>query len=408
MKHISKKLSFLALFALSTTANASSQTEHLLIAPACLISQTHAKFETLAVDHSLSLIATQQDQIKKFTAAKAIKQTMPCGSFKDVTDAWQKYSSSFKTKEEKNLAFLKKYTTPKADVSKTYTIQYKKQVTNTLALIQPEQIWSNLTALTNFKDRYAMSATGAEAATWIETKVKSMAAEYNRSDVTIYTIATGGPDLGYTQPSVIMKIGTSDKPGVVVSAHMDTMESYSSPKPGADDDGSGSVTVLETARAVLASGMQFKKPIYFMWFAAEEEGLVGSYYVVSQFTAKGIPIDGVLHFDMTGYRHNNEDTMWLVNDSHVNKNLTRYLKSLIETYVKQEVKYTACGYDCSDHASWTDAGYPASVATETAYRDCNPDMHTSQDTMDKLSLSHMTDFAKLATAFAVELGEPLN
>ncbi len=34
------------------------------------------------------------------------------------------------------------------------------------------------------------------------------------------------------------------------------------------------------------------------------------------------------------------------------------------------------------------------------------DFHTNQDTLDKVSLAHMTDYLKLATAFIVELAEP--
>jgi leucyl aminopeptidase len=34
-------------------------------------------------------------------------------------------------------------------------------------------------------------------------------------------------------------------------------------------------------------------------------------------------------------------------------------------------------------------------------------MHSSADTIEKLSLKHMTDYAKLAVAFATELAEPI-
>ena len=75
--------------------------------------------------------------------------------------------------------------------------------------------------------------------------------------------------------------GNSDEPGVVVGAHMDTLSSAVSIKPGADDDGSGSVTVLETARSLLSSGMHFKKPLYLIWYSAEELGLIGSQFAAS-------------------------------------------------------------------------------------------------------------------------------
>lgn len=71
------------------------------------------------------------------------------------------------------------------------------------------------------------------------------------------------------------------------------------------------------------------------------------------------------------------------------------------------MKHSRCGYACSDHASWTNGGFAATIPAEAAYENTNPDLHTSQDTMDNLSLDHMTDYAKLAVAAAVELAEPV-
>jgi leucyl aminopeptidase len=135
-------------------------------------------------------------------------------------------------------------------------------------------------------------------------------------------------------------------------------------------------------------------------------GLVGSSYVVKDFVSKKIPVDAVLQFDMTGYAYKNDPTMWLVTD-HVNKDLTGFLETLIKTYVKQPVGMTRCGYACSDHASWDSAGFKSSFPFEAAFNQDDPYIHTSQDTMSVLSLNHMTDYAKLGIAFAVELAEPV-
>ena len=109
---------------------------------------------------------------------------------------------------------------------------------------------------------------------------------------------------------------------------------------------------------------------------------------------------------MTGYDYKNEDTMWLMDD-YVDTDLVSFFSQLITTYVKKPVKHSRCGYACSDHASWTQAGYKAAIPAEAAYRNSNPHMHTSQDIQAHLSLKHMTDYLKLATAFAVESGEPV-
>lgn len=64
-----------------------------------------------------------------------------------------------------------------------------------------------------------------------------------------------------------------------------------------------------------------------------------------------------------------------------------------------------CGYACSDHASWTRAGYPSAFPFETAFSEYNPDIHTPKDTMEKLDAGHGLNYLKLSLAFAVEMAE---
>ena len=109
--------------------------------------------------------------------------------------------------------------------------------------------------------------------------------------------------------------------------------------------------------------MKFKKPIYVIWYAAEEMGLVGSQYVVRDFKKKNIPVAAAIQFDMTGYAPRNDFTMWLMDD-FVNPQLTAYMEALIKEYVKRPVQHSRCGYGCSDHASWTQGGVPAAMQLE--------------------------------------------
>lgn len=71
------------------------------------------------------------------------------------------------------------------------------------------------------------------------------------------------------------------------------------------------------------------------------------------------------------------------------------------------MQYSKCGYACSDHATWYQNGYNSAIAFETEMNKYDPYIHTPNDTMSQVSLSHMTDFAKLSVAFAVELAEPV-
>ena len=398
-------LFFGLLSVFSFTANADTPTpSHAVLAPPCLIKKLDVAYKTLAATHKFTLIETNEDGIEKLALLKH-QQKNVCGGFMDVTAEWKAFNATSLSKNHA-AAFLSDYDKPVKrsviTVKPTYGIRYETAVNALLKQVNPQNMWNNLTTLTNMENRNASTDHGKEAANWIAAQMTTLAKNTGHNDVSVYFVETSG----YKQPSVVAKIGASNDPGIVIGAHLDTIAFGSSKQPGADDDGTGTITVLETAKVLLSSGMHFKKPIYFIWYAAEEVGLVGSKAVVTDFKKKNIPVDAVMQFDLTGYAYNNESTMWLMTD-YVDNDLTNYLETLINTYVKRPVKRSQCGYACSDHANWYKSGFTASLPAEAAYENTNPNIHKIVDTMDKLSLTHMTDYAKLAVAFAVELAEPV-
>jgi leucyl aminopeptidase len=405
-KNINLLLSLVSLSALTTLPVYASEQHYTVAVPHCLVKNLQADYQTLATLDQLALISMNETNFNQLLKAKE-HQTKVCGGFMNVTDAWNTYQkqSNFTAVNAKN--FLRQYTIPTIRQSKktpTYAIKYTKEVNQLLNELHPNAMWDNLKTLSSYKDRYADSDTGVSAANWIRETVLQIAKDNGRTDVSSFLVQTGNR---YKQPSVVIKMGTSNEPGIVVSGHMDTNQAWFGNMPGADDDGSGSMSTLEVARTLLSSNMHFKNPIYFIWYSAEEEGLVGSQYVVSQFKKQNIPVANVFHLDMTGYTPKNDPTLWLIQDN-TNPALTSYLETLIKTYVKQPVQYTACGYACSDHASWTQKGYVAAMATEAKFGLEDPYLHTAQDKMELLSVDHMLDFAKLGVAFVVELAEPIS
>lgn len=382
---------------IASTAHAAPKT---FIAPNCLLQQIHVSYKTLAHTQTLSLISLRADDVPALIAAKHAPQA--CGGFKDVSAKISAHHIQLQDKNQAH-AFLIQQSTPQPSLSHgSYEIRYPNIVNPLIKQINPQNMWNDLGALSNFENRYANSTNGKMTAEWLKTTVETLARNNVRNDVHVYLVKTSG----YKQPSVVAKIGESDAPGIVIGAHMDTIVMGKNRQPGADDDGSGTATSLETLRVLLNNGMHFKKPLYFIWYAAEEEGLVGSQDVVADFVDKKIPVDAVLQFDMTGFAYHNETTLWLMTD-HVSKPLTDFIEKLANTYVQQPVKRTRCGYACSDHASWSDEGFNAAMPFEAKMGNDNPAIHSTRDTMDKISLSHMTDFAKLGVAFMVELAEPL-
>ena len=90
--------------------------------------------------------------------------------------------------------------------------------------------------------------------------------------------------------------------------------------------------------------------------------------------------------------------------------LTDYLKRLINEYNgpgDHEITFgnTHCGYACSDSGSWTKFGFPAAFPFEATFEIHNPDIHSPNDTLDKLDPTgaHQSRFAKLGLEFVIEV-----
>ena len=69
---------------------------------------------------------------------------------------------------------------------------------------------------------------------------------------------------------------------------------------GADDDGSGSVSVLEIAQKIMAMNPHPKRSMLFVWHVGEEKGLLGSAYFTDHPTVPRDSIVAQLNMDMVG------------------------------------------------------------------------------------------------------------
>ncbi len=88
----------------------------------------------------------------------------------------------------------------------------------------------------------------------------------------------------------------------VISGHYDSRNSetndYTNPSPGANDDASGTITVLETARVL--SQYKFPATLIFLAVAGEEQGLYGSKQFAKMAKENGWNIEGDLNNDIVG------------------------------------------------------------------------------------------------------------
>ena len=174
---------------------------------------------------------------------------------------------------------------------------------------------------------------------------------------------------------------------------------------GADDDGSGTTSSIEALRALAAANFTPSTPVEFMYFSAEEGGLLGSQAVAKSYEDKGIKVLGMLHMDMTAWvKEGTRESVGIIED-FVDPGLTDFTEDLVNQYLAIPSLRTKCGYACSDHSSFSKAGYQSAFAIESSFEDSNHHIHSSQDTIDhpEFSFDHMKEFSKLAIAFVVEL-----
>lgn len=142
-------------------------------------------------------------------------------------------------------------------------------------------------------------------------------------------------------------------------------------RPGADDDGSGTVTILEALRVLLLDqdiieGKQ-ENTVEFHWYSAEEGGLLGSQAIFQTYEKTGRDVKAMLQQDMTGYVQKTLDagepeSVGVITD-FVDPGLTEFIKKVVTTYCDIPYVLTKCGYACSDHASASKAGYPSAFVS---------------------------------------------
>ncbi|KAJ3012135.1 Leucine aminopeptidase 1 [Thoreauomyces humboldtii] len=283
-----------------------------------------------------------------------------------------------------------------------------------LAAIDKHRLEAFLTTLTEFHTRQYNTQSGKGAAEWIYHQASAAAAFANaRGSLTVTVSKFLHP---WAQFSVIARIEPSnawpplrDVSAVILSAHMDSVnhaDPYKGRAPGADDDGSGTATMFEAYRLLTTSHSLAipTRPIEFHWYAAEEGGKLGSQEVVASYLRSNNPVRAQLQMDMTGYSPPGKPAIVGIATDNTDTRLATYLKHLVGTYCDIPAGDITCGFACSDHWSWHRKGIPAAFAFEAAFEDSNPNVHTPEDDLSHISFDHVSEYVKLALAFAVEMG----
>ncbi len=245
------------------------------------------------------------------------------------------------------------------------------------------------------------------------------AVEYIRNYYKSIAVQPGDPDKDYFQPmtldiksrrginsakkvdteNVIAIIEGSEKPEeyVVISAHLDHVgvdngEIYN----GADDDGSGTVAMLEIAQAfkkAVKRGKGPKRSIVFLHVTGEEKGLLGSKYYTDtdpiyplENTVVNLNIDMIGRIDPTR-KAKNRDYIYLIGSDHDSKDLHNLSEQTNKETLNMTLDYRFNDkndpnrfYFRSDHYNFAKNGIPIIFY----FTGTHEDYHKPTDTVDKI------------------------
>ncbi|KAK6064265.1 peptidase family M28 [Seiridium cupressi] len=294
-----------------------------------------------------------------------------------------------------------------AAVTYPTAVQQTAAVNALIPSLVQDNLETTLTTFSTFQNRYYKSTYGQQSSAWLLKQVQAVIAAAN------VTAAVKAEPFTHTwgQSSIIATIPGQTENIVILGAHQDSINQRSPQNgraPGADDDGSATVELLEAFRVLLTDAKvaagQAVNTIEFHWYSAEEGGLLGSQAIFNSYKSAGKVVKGMLNQDETGYvAPGTTESIGLFSD-YTDAALTAFIGKVIKAYTKLPAVSTKCGYACSDHASARNAGYPVALISESAFDDTSPYTHSAQDTLDTVNFAHLLELTKVSLGVAYELG----
>lgn len=182
---------------------------------------------------------------------------------------------------------------------------------------------------------------------------------------------------------------------------------------GADDDGSGTVSVLELAEAFVKAkekGKGSRRSIVFMTVSGEEKGLWGSEYYGDHpiYPLEKTTVD--LNIDMVGridpsYKGDSTNYVFTIGEDKLSSDL-QPIQDKANQYIKMELdrryndpKDPNRFYYRSDHYNFAKHGVPVIFY----FNGVHPDYHRSSDTVDKINFGLMEKRVRLIFHTAWEM-----
>ncbi len=196
--------------------------------------------------------------------------------------------------------------------------------------------------------------------------------------------------------NTVAEIPGSEKPDemVILGAHLDSWDLGT----GTTDNGTGSMVILEAARALWKLDLKPKRTIRFILFSGEEQGLNGSRAYVEAHRAELPKVSGVLIHDTGTGRVLSIAMMGNYQDREV---IDRVMAPLRDVGFLEPSLRRSGG---SDHVSFDEAGVPAffGIQDPAEYRKTH---HSQSDTFDKAWKDDLIEGAQVVAAWAYNVAQ---
>lgn len=198
---------------------------------------------------------------------------------------------------------------------------------------------------------------------------------------------------------------------VVAGAHYDSRSldtnNSTSRAPGAVDNGSGTVAMLEMARVLTQSGLRFANTIRLCVWTGEEQGLLGSDAYAKKIKAEGADVLAYFNADMTGYQLPGTPITMGMKDKTITEWLLDLSYDITATYVP-DLPVALSASCCSDYISFYNQGYPSIGYFQNAGAASDyPDYHKSTDSIDKCNFVQMRMETQAVLAAIMTFAVPL-
>ncbi|KAL7793073.1 hypothetical protein V8C37DRAFT_379194 [Trichoderma ceciliae] len=286
----------------------------------------------------------------------------------------------------------------------------QKEVNKLAGHLSKDEMQKNLEKLTSFHTRFFNSEYGRQSSEWVLEKINQIIKDAGAD----HAVTASAFPHSWPQNSVIARIPGKTNTTVIIGAHQDSINLWLPSilgAPGADDDGSGTVTIMDVFRTLLGAkdvvDGSAQNTVEFHWYSAEEGGLLGSQAIFHSYEKEGRDVKAMLQQDMTGFVQGTTDagqpeSVGVITD-FVHPGLTAFIKKVIEEYCSIPWVETKCGYACSDHASASKAGYPSAFVIESSFENSDQHIHGTDDLIKYLSFDHMLEHAKMTLGLVYEL-----